>query len=220
MGESFLFRNSFLSVPRAVLRTAFAVCLNTFSLFFFAAKPASHNKWRSDKNDLSKIYDTATPNPTGSLSGPWFDLDFSGNVTGVVGKNTYLACRIKNLANQTVSMCLSRPLRKSCHLTTILPRGLENYWQLAVRVLCTKKTSVQGEKVLFLSWEFTLFINRPQFLQVTWIRHRDTHLLTAGLYSYTKDPRVSAIHRSNSEDWVLELRQTELQDAGTSDCTF
>ena len=51
-------------------------------------------------------------------------------------------------------------------------------------------------------------------LQVSWIRHKDTHLLTLGLYSYTKDPRLSAIHRSNSEDWVLEIRNTLTQDAG------
>ena len=68
----------------------------------FLAKPTSH-KWRSDKNDLSKIYDSATPNPTGSLSGPWVDIDWSGNVTGVAGRISFLACRIKNLANQTVS---------------------------------------------------------------------------------------------------------------------
>lgn len=118
------------------------------------AQPAAH-KWRSDDGkDLSKMYDTATPNPTGSLSGPWFDINGSGNVTGVVGRTSHLACRVKNRANQTVS----------------------------------------------------------------WVRHKDTHLLTAGLYEYTQDPRISAIHRSNSEDWVLEIRQTSIQDAGVYGC--
>ena len=49
------------------------------------------------------MFDIATPNPTGSLSGPWFDVTASGNVTGVRGRNSHLACRVKNLANQTVS---------------------------------------------------------------------------------------------------------------------
>lgn len=126
-----------------------------WSLLFLAhfATPASH-EWRSDKEDLSKMFDIATPNPTGSLSGPWFDLTGSGNVTGVKGRNSHLACRVKNLANQTVS----------------------------------------------------------------WIRHKDTHLLTLGLYSYTKDPRLAAIHRSNSEDWVLEIRNTQQEDAGIYEC--
>ena len=55
---------------------------------------------------------------------------------------------------------------------------------------------------------------------MSWIRHKDTHLLTLGLYSYTKDPRLSAIHRSNSEDWVLEIRNTQTQDAGQFLCFF
>ena len=38
--------------------------------------------------------------------------------------------------------------------------------------------------------------------------------MTLGLYSYTKDPRLAAIHRSNSEDWVLEIRNTQPEDAG------
>ena len=60
------------------------------------------------------MFDIATPNPTGSLSGPWFDVTGSGNVTGVRGRNSHLACRVKNLANQTVSqqkICL-RPFAR------------------------------------------------------------------------------------------------------------
>ena len=53
------------------------------------------------------------------------------------------------------------------------------------------------------------------FKQVSWVRHRDTHPLTVGLFTYTPDPRFSAIHRSSSEDWVLEIRDTKLSDEGT-----
>ena len=76
--------------------------ITNISKIDISAQPASH-EWRSDKDDLSKMFDTATPNPTGSLSGPWFDVSGSGNVTGVKGRNSHLACRVKNLANQTVS---------------------------------------------------------------------------------------------------------------------
>ena len=31
--------------------------------------------------------------------------------------------------------------------------------------------------------------------QVSWIRHQDTHLLTAGRYTYTSDERFRAIHK-------------------------
>ena len=94
----------------------FLLCIEKFKTcqyneyYSIAATPASH-EWRSDKEDLSKMFDIATPNPTGSLSGPWFDLTGSGNVTGVKGRNSHLACRVKNLANQTVSQ------QKTCQTT-------------------------------------------------------------------------------------------------------
>ena len=63
------------------------------------------DSWRSG-DDLSNLYDRVTPNPTGSLSGPYFDQDIVKNVIGVKGKATHLACRIKNLWNHTVNTSL------------------------------------------------------------------------------------------------------------------
>lgn len=57
--------------------------------------------WRSGQ-DLGKLYDNATPNPTGSLSGPYFVDSVTTRVIGVSGKTSHLACTIKNLGNQTV----------------------------------------------------------------------------------------------------------------------
>ena len=34
---------------------------------------------------------------------PYFDLNHSGNVTGVLGKTAHLNCRVKNVGNKTVS---------------------------------------------------------------------------------------------------------------------
>lgn len=35
--------------------------------------------------------------------GPYFDMSAAKNVTALVGKTTYLGCRIRNLGNRTVS---------------------------------------------------------------------------------------------------------------------
>ena len=51
---------------------------------------------------------------------------------------------------------------------------------------------------------------------MSWLRHGDTHLLTVGLFTFTLLDRFSAIHRSNSEDWVLEIRNTQHSDQGRS----
>lgn len=132
----------------------FESCFVVLVVWTTLAQPA--HRWRSSNNgDLNKIYDTATPNPTGSLSGPWFDMtEDERDVTGIAGKVTHLVCRIKNLGNHTIS----------------------------------------------------------------WVRHRDTNLLTIGLLTFTKDRRISAIHRSSSEDWVLEIRATRLSDKGLYEC--
>ena len=42
-------------------------------------------------------------------------------------------------------------------------------------------------------------------LKVSWIRHQDTHLLTAGRYTYTSDERFRAVHKVLSEDYLLQI---------------
>jgi len=60
------------------------------------------SSWRSG-NDLGQLYDNVTPNPTGSLSGPYF-VELPGKtVIGITGKTSNIACSIKNLGNLTVS---------------------------------------------------------------------------------------------------------------------
>ncbi|KMR01224.1 neurotrimin-like isoform x3 protein [Lasius niger] len=40
---------------------------------------------------------------TARSAGPYFDKSASKNVTALLGKTTYLNCRVKNLGNKTVS---------------------------------------------------------------------------------------------------------------------
>ena len=60
------------------------------------------SSWRSG-NDIGQLYDNATPNPTGSLSGPYFVEGPPKTVIGIKGKTSNIACSIKNLGNMTVS---------------------------------------------------------------------------------------------------------------------
>ncbi len=55
-------------------------------------------------------------------------------------------------------------------------------------------------------------------LQVTWIRHRDVHILTAGEYTYTTDERFVARHNRKSEEWVLVIKYVQERDAGIYEC--
>ncbi|XP_071535425.1 lachesin-like [Panulirus ornatus] len=53
---------------------------------------------------------------------------------------------------------------------------------------------------------------------VSWVRHRDIHLLTVGRFTYTSDDRFSARHTEGSEDWLLMIHYLQQRDAGFYEC--
>lgn len=53
---------------------------------------------------------------------------------------------------------------------------------------------------------------------VSWIRHQDTHLLTAGRYTYTSDERFRAVHKVLSEDYILQIDPVQKTDSGLYEC--
>lgn len=54
--------------------------------------------------------------------------------------------------------------------------------------------------------------------QVSWVRHRDIHLLTVGRYTYTSDQRFEAMHSPHAEDWTLRIRYAQRKDSGIYEC--
>jgi len=55
-------------------------------------------------------------------------------------------------------------------------------------------------------------------LQVSWVRHRDIHLLTVGRYTYTGDQRFRSINQPPSEDWTLQIKYPQIRDSGIYEC--
>lgn len=53
---------------------------------------------------------------------------------------------------------------------------------------------------------------------VSWVRHRDIHLLTVGRYTYTSDQRFQSIHSPQTEDWTLQVRYPQRRDSGMYEC--
>ena len=56
------------------------------------------------------------------------------------------------------------------------------------------------------------------FAKVSWVRHRDIHILTAGAYTYTSDQRFQALHRQNTgqnsewSEWTLCIKWAQERD--------
>lgn len=53
---------------------------------------------------------------------------------------------------------------------------------------------------------------------VSWVRHRDVHILTVGRYTYASDQRFSIVRTRPSEDWTLQIKFTQSRDAGLYEC--
>ncbi|KAF0299099.1 Zwei Ig domain protein zig-8 [Amphibalanus amphitrite] len=53
---------------------------------------------------------------------------------------------------------------------------------------------------------------------VSWVRHRDIHLLTVGEFTFTNDQRFRALHSPASRLWTLQLKFVQHRDAGMYAC--
>lgn len=55
-------------------------------------------------------------------------------------------------------------------------------------------------------------------LQVSWIRKRDLHILTAGILTYTSDQRFQVIRPDKSDNWTLQIKFPQKRDSGIYEC--
>ncbi|XP_059081452.1 zwei Ig domain protein zig-8-like isoform X1 [Tigriopus californicus] len=53
---------------------------------------------------------------------------------------------------------------------------------------------------------------------VSWIRKADIHILTMGKIVYTTDKRFSIEHSMASDNWILKLRNAQVDDSGIYEC--
>ncbi|MPC94742.1 hypothetical protein E2C01_089927 [Portunus trituberculatus] len=54
--------------------------------------------------------------------------------------------------------------------------------------------------------------------RISWIRRRDWHVLTSGVFTYTNDERFSITHRDGADDWTLSIKYLQERDNGTYEC--
>lgn len=55
-------------------------------------------------------------------------------------------------------------------------------------------------------------------LQVSWVRQKDLYILASGRQTYIRDSRFKSINLINSNEWILEIKDTKLSDSGTYEC--
>ncbi|KAL2731895.1 cell adhesion molecule 2-like [Vespula squamosa] len=130
---------------------------------------------------------------------PVFDYSQSTNVTTLIGQTAYFVCRVRHLGDKT-------------HFAQFaISSGLVTELGLGLR---PRKANLETAKP---------FLEQKPVL-VSWVRHRDIHILTAGTYTYTSDQRFQALHQktpnSNSEwsEWTLCIKWAQERDQGVYEC--
>uniref|UniRef100_A0A336LF58 CSON011152 protein n=1 Tax=Culicoides sonorensis TaxID=179676 RepID=A0A336LF58_CULSO len=55
-------------------------------------------------------------------------------------------------------------------------------------------------------------------MEVSFIRKKDLHILTAGTLTYTSDQRFTVLRRENPSMWTLQIKYPQISDSGTYEC--
>ncbi|ERL94228.1 hypothetical protein D910_11509 [Dendroctonus ponderosae] len=93
--------------------------------------------------------------------------------------------------------------------------GKSAYLSCRVRNLGNKTCkSTISQNCLLLVQKCLKFVPVP----VSWIRHRDIHILTVGSYTYTSDQRFQANHHTENDEWTLQIKWAQKRDAGIYEC--
>lgn len=175
--------------------TNYALVFASFTILVFATANQAYNykkhRKSSIQDDLNKLYDNR---PTISSNGEETSSQLHRNSkNGNHGQENTLSRFSTNTGTESDNEIASSPyfdLDNSGNVTAVL--GKTAY--LNCRVKHIKNQTV------------------------SWLRHKDTHLLTIGRLTYTSDLRFRAIHKMYSEDWMLEIKPTTHRDSGRYEC--
>uniref|UniRef100_B3P3Q9 GG20957 n=1 Tax=Drosophila erecta TaxID=7220 RepID=B3P3Q9_DROER len=137
-------------------------------------------------------------------------------ITGIPSSSLHKASSA-NSANSASSNIFSSQLASGFHRNSIDLEEARNAGPYFDKAFSKNVTALLG-KTAYLNCRVKNLGNKTMLLQVSWVRHRDIHLLTVGRYTYTSDQRFRAIHQPQTEDWMLQIKYPQHRDSGIYEC--
>ncbi|KAH8346756.1 hypothetical protein KR084_009985 [Drosophila pseudotakahashii] len=134
----------------------------------------------------------------------------STTVTGIPSSSLHKA-------SSSSSNTFSAQLASGFHRNSIDLEEARNAGPYFDKAFSKNVTALLG-KTAYLNCRVKNLGNKTMLLQVSWVRHRDIHLLTVGRYTYTSDQRFRAIHQPQTEDWMLQIKYPQHRDSGIYEC--
>ncbi|XP_070073303.1 uncharacterized protein dpr9 isoform X2 [Drosophila takahashii] len=136
----------------------------------------------------------------------------STTVTGIPSSSLHKASSSGSSSNT-----FSAQLASGFHRNSIDLEEARNAGPYFDKAFSKNVTALLG-KTAYLNCRVKNLGNKTMLLQVSWVRHRDIHLLTVGRYTYTSDQRFRAIHQPQTEDWMLQIKYPQHRDSGIYEC--
>lgn len=129
------------------------------------------------------------------ISEPYFDAQTPRNVTGLVGK-------------KKIDIWVNFPIYQSRFLDDAIQTTREQFTDNRKSAFFLSPFHLG--KSAYLSCRVRNLANKT----VSWIRHRDIHILTVGSYTYTSDQRFQATHHKDNDEWTLQIKWAQKRDGG------
>ncbi|OXA62402.1 Opioid-binding protein/cell adhesion molecule [Folsomia candida] len=156
---------------------------------------------------------------------PYFDYGVPRNVTTVVGQHAFILCRVHRMQDRS----LQKPSRNFPSISTnfcyydeddLSPTSLSRVLTPHIAAIGSLQSSWTA--LLLPGADDDAISNNGEkcdIYEVSWVRKRDLHILSAGVYTYTSDQRFVVLHHpEKSENWTLCIRSVQLRDQGTYEC--
>ncbi|XP_034662611.1 uncharacterized protein LOC117897699 [Drosophila subobscura] len=141
----------------------------------------------------------------------------STTITGIPSSSLHKASSSSN-SNTIASQSGAASSASGIHRNSIdLMEEARNAGPYFDKAVSKNVTALLG-KTAYLNCRVKNLGNKTMLLQVSWVRHRDIHLLTVGRYTYTSDQRFRAIHQPQTEDWMLQIKYPQHRDSGIYEC--